>query len=89
VWKTAEAHAKLDTLIATFGSVGKIRWRPYRRMQIASASLALDFTVNIWDVRRPYVPSSIVDRHLDATTGIAWRGDDPNVMISISRVNSY
>ncbi len=50
-----------------------------------SASLALDFTVNVWDVRRPYVPSALFDTHTDATTGITWRGEDPDVLLSVDR----
>ena len=50
-----------------------------------SAALALDFAINIWDIRRPYVPHASFLEHKDVTTGIAWRGD-LDTLLSTSRV---
>ena len=35
VWKLDEDRPKLDTAIQTIGPVGKIKWRPNKRFQIA------------------------------------------------------
>ena len=35
IWNTSESKAKLDSLISTLGPVGRVRWRPNSRMQIA------------------------------------------------------
>ena len=43
--------------------------------------------VNIWDVRRPHVPNTVFDRHQDTTVGIQWKGSDPNVLLSLAKVD--
>lgn len=51
-----------------------------------SSSIALDMAVNIWDIRRPHVPNTLFDKHQDATAGIQWKGNDPNVLLSLAKV---
>ena len=45
--------------------------------------------VNIWDVRRPHVPSTVFDNHQDNTAGIQWKGGDPNVLLSLAKVEYH
>eukprot|EP00094_Tigriopus_californicus_P003033 TCALIF_02921-PB protein Name:"Similar to wdr24 WD repeat-containing protein 24 (Xenopus laevis)" AED:0.22 eAED:0.27 QI:0/0.75/0.69/1/0.83/0.76/13/0/944 len=75
VWNLDEDRAKLDVNIQTIGPVGRIKWRPNHRFQIASSALALDFSVHIWDVRRPWIPTYSFDQHKDVTTDFLFKGD--------------
>ncbi len=45
------------------GPVGRVRWRPQRRDYLGSSSLVVDFNINVWDVKRPYVPFATFDEH--------------------------
>ncbi|CAD6208442.1 GSCOCG00003454001-RA-CDS [Cotesia congregata] len=70
--------------IHTIASVGRVKWRPQRKYHIASCALVVDSSINVWDIRRPYIPFASFNEHKDVTTGIAWRGD-PHSFISTSR----
>ncbi|XP_078610021.1 GATOR2 complex protein WDR24-like [Branchiostoma floridae x Branchiostoma japonicum] len=70
--------------VQTIASVGRIKWRPQRRYHIASCSLLVDFSINIWDIRRPYIPFAAFEEHRDVTTGITWR-QDPHIFLSCSK----
>ncbi|KAL4222635.1 WD repeat-containing protein 24 [Mactra antiquata] len=71
--------------IYSIASVARIKWRPQRRYHIASCSLLVDCSINIWDVRRPYVPFATFDNHKDVTTSIIFKNKDPYVMLSGSK----
>ncbi|XP_031570799.1 GATOR complex protein WDR24-like [Actinia tenebrosa] len=75
--------------IQAITSVGRIKWRPQRKYQIASVSLLVDFDIHIWDMRRPYIPYATFNEHKDTPTGIMWRqtgrGRDPIVLLSCSK----
>lgn len=71
--------------ISTIAPVGRIKWRPYRRYHLASSALVLDTAINVWDVRRPYIPYASFAKHTDVATCIAWKGD-PYVLLSTNRV---
>ena len=86
IWNTSGTRPSLDSLISTLGPVGQVRWRPTSRMQIASSSIALDMAVNIWDIRRPHVPNTLFDKHQGTTAGIQWKGADPNILLSLTKV---
>lgn len=77
---------QLEHTISTIASVGRIKWRPQNKYHIASVALVVDCTVNVWDVRRPFIPYAAFTQHKDVATGIAWRGD-PNVLLTTSRVS--
>ncbi|XP_050427869.1 GATOR complex protein WDR24 [Adelges cooleyi] len=70
--------------ISTIAPVGRIKWRPYRRYHLASSALVLDSAINVWDVRRPYIPYASFTKHTDVATCIAWKGD-PYVLLSTNR----
>jgi len=70
--------------IQTIESVANIQWRPKEKFHIASCALILDNNVNIWDIRRPYVPFAAFEAHKNVATDIVWR-HDPDVMLSCSK----
>ena len=63
--------------VQTIASIARVRWRPQRRYQIASCALLVDFSISIWDIRRPYVPCAAFNEHKDVVTGtihiIQWQ----------------
>ncbi|XP_077297992.1 WD repeat domain 24 [Arctopsyche grandis] len=84
--KVWDVHGKpsLEYTIHTIASVGHVKWRPQRKYHIASCALVLDSNVNVWDVRRPYIPFATFSEHKDVTTAVAWKGD-PDIFLSTSR----
>ena len=74
--------------INTIASVGRIKWRPQRKYHIASCALVVDCSINVWDIRRPYIPFASFNEHKDVPTGVAWRGD-PQLFLSTSRVSKF
>ena len=72
VWDISRQPAQLLYSVQTIASVGRIKWRPNRRFHIASCSLLLDHNVNVWDVRRPYIPFACFDEHKDVATCECW-----------------
>lgn len=55
--------------VQTITSVAQIKWRPQRRFHIASCAFILDYNVNVWDIRRPYIPFAAFEDHKDVVTG--------------------
>lgn len=74
----------LEYTINTIASIGRVKWRPQRKYHIASCALVVDCSINVWDVRRPYIPFGAFNEHKDVATGVAWRGD-PDTFLSTSR----
>lgn len=87
--KVWDVHQKTNCefQINTIASVARIKWRPKRKFYIASSSLVVDFNVNVWDIRRPYMSYAVFAEHKDVTTGFAWRGD-PRSLISAGKDNT-
>merc|ERR1719219_1382136 len=89
VWDTMSRKGDkmhgLDHTINTIGPVGRVKWRPQRRDYLGSSALCIDFAVNVWDIKRPYVPFAAFNQHRDVTTDIAWRTSNPHIMISTSK----
>ncbi|KAL1497792.1 hypothetical protein ABEB36_008690 [Hypothenemus hampei] len=77
----------LEYTIHTIASIGYIKWRPQYKYQIASCALVIDCSINIWDVRRPYIPFAAFNEHRDIASGVVWRGD-PNIFLSSGRDNT-
>ncbi|XP_072755687.1 GATOR2 complex protein WDR24 [Anoplolepis gracilipes] len=73
-----------DYAIHTIASVGRIKWRPQKKYHIASCALVVDCSINVWDIRRPYIPFASFNEHKDVPTGVAWRGN-PQSFLSTSR----
>ncbi|XP_044271447.1 GATOR complex protein WDR24 [Tribolium madens] len=74
----------LEYTIHTIASIGHVKWRPQRRFHIASCALVVDCSINIWDVRRPYIPYAAFNEHKDTPSGVAWK-EDPHVFLSSGR----
>lgn len=86
VWEVS-TKITCEYQINTIASVARIKWRPSRRFYIASSSLVYDFTLSVWDIRRPYVPYALFCQHRDVVTGFSWR-NDPHSLISVSKDQS-
>lgn len=84
IWDLSQKSPTMEFVIHTIASIGHIKWRPQRRFHIASCALVVDCSINVWDVRRPYIPFASFDQHKDIPTGVAWRGQ-PHVFLSTSR----
>uniref|UniRef100_A0A0A9YPZ5 GATOR2 complex protein WDR24 n=1 Tax=Lygus hesperus TaxID=30085 RepID=A0A0A9YPZ5_LYGHE len=84
VWDMSSSKPTMEQTINTIASVGRVKWRPQHKYHIASVALVVDCSVNVWDIRRPYIPYVAFTNHKDVATGIAWRGD-PNVCLTTSR----
>lgn len=78
----------LEFTIHTIASIGCVKWRPQYKYHIASCALVIDCSINIWDVRRPYIPFAAFNEHRDIASGVAWRGD-ANVFLSTGRVSNF
>ncbi|XP_064647525.1 GATOR2 complex protein WDR24-like isoform X2 [Lineus longissimus] len=88
VWDLSQPQRPRCThTVQTIASVARIKWRPQRRYHIASCALLVDFNINIWDIRRPFIPFAAFNEHKDVTTGIVWR-HDPHIFLSGSKDNT-
>lgn len=83
VWNM-EQRSTLEHTIHTIAVVGRVKWRPDRMYHIASCALVVDYSIYIWDIRRPYIPYASFNEHSNVTTGIGWKGD-PHVLLSTSK----
>ncbi|XP_055380424.1 GATOR complex protein WDR24 [Condylostylus longicornis] len=84
VW-SMEGKASLEYTIPTMAAVLKIKWRPDKIHQIASCALLRDYSVHVWDIRRPYIPYASFNEHTDIITGLSFKGNDANTLFSTSR----
>ncbi|KHJ40495.1 WD domain, G-beta repeat protein [Trichuris suis] len=84
VWNWQIDRPSVLHTVQTIAPVSLIRWRRGREYHIASGSLVLDFSIHVWDVRRPYVPFVSFEGHTGAVTGICWK-QDPHKLITSGR----
>ena len=56
--------------INTIASVARIKWRPQYPFHIASCAFVIDSSINVWDIRRPYIPLAIFEEHTNVVTGM-------------------
>lgn len=84
VWNMSSPKPSLEYTIHTIAVVGRVRWRPERKYQIASCSLVVDYSIYIWDVRRPFIPYASFNEHTNVTTDICFKGV-PDVLLSTSK----
>jgi len=84
VWDTSKGGTRHEAeyTIQTMGTVRRVKWRPQRKDYLAHSALA-DSSINVWDVKRPYVPFALFE-HKDVATDIAWLGD-PHRMVATSK----
>ena len=87
VWNTSDT-SKCEHLVYSIGPVGRIKWRPRYNYHLASCSgMVGDFSVSVWDVRRPYIPFAIFSEHKDVATDIKWL-TDPDRLLSGGKVRN-
>ncbi|CAH0555579.1 unnamed protein product [Brassicogethes aeneus] len=84
VWDLQTNKPTLEYTIHTIASIGHVKWRPQRKFHIASCALVVDCSINIWDVRRPYIPLATFNEHRDIASRVAWKGE-PHCFLSSSR----
>ena len=58
--------------ISTIAPVARVRWQPGITYHIASSCLRTDFSVSVWDVRRPYMPYATFTEHTESARGFVW-----------------
>lgn len=83
VWDLNDVNRACNT-IQTIANVGQVKWRPTTKYHIASSALILDCSINVWDIRRPYIPLGVFNEHESLVTGILWRSD-PNSLLSVGK----
>ncbi|XP_074659369.1 GATOR2 complex protein WDR24-like isoform X2 [Tubulanus polymorphus] len=83
VWDTT-FKPKCTNMVQSIASVSRIKWRPQRKYHIASCALMTDYSINVWDIRRPYIPFAQFNQHKNVTTSIIWK-HDPHVFLSASK----
>lgn len=84
VWEMSKSKPTLEYSIHTIAVVGRVKWRPERKFHIASCSLVVDYSIYIWDVRRPYIPYASFNEHSNVTTDIIFKGV-PDILLSTSK----
>eukprot|EP00794_Sanderia_malayensis_P011054 gene11054-12220_t len=70
--------------VPTIAEVACVRWRPRGKYHIASSALVIDHHVNVWDIRRPYIPFAAFTEHNDVATGIIWHKES-DILLSCSK----
>lgn len=85
IWSIGSGEVDPIHTIQTIAVVGRVRWRPEKPYQIASCALVMDYSIYIWDVRRPFIPYASFNEHSNVTTDIAFKGDDPYSLLSTSK----
>ncbi|KAL9893205.1 GATOR complex protein WDR24 [Glossina fuscipes] len=84
VWNM-DGKNSLEYTIHTIAVVGRVKWRPERTYHIASCALVVDYSIHVWDIRRPFIPFASFNDHTNVTTGIAWKGNDSHCLLSTSK----
>ncbi|KAG0644504.1 hypothetical protein HOY80DRAFT_940362 [Tuber brumale] len=74
----ADPRQKAKHTISTMTSVSRIAWRPLKQVttELATCAISNDHRVHVWDLKRPYIPTRIMDEHENAVTGILWKDED-------------
>eukprot|EP00833_Pecoramyces_ruminatium_P006569 jgi/Orpsp1_1/1180601/evm.model.c7180000074066.1 len=83
VWDMQFNNRKPVSIIPTMYPVLRVKWRPNHPKQLASCSLSNIYTINVWDLSRPYIATSILDGHKNDVTGIQW--SDSDIIYSCSK----
>jgi len=84
IWDTSKGGTRheAEQTIQTMAPVRRVKWRPQRKDYLGHSAL-VDTSINVWDVKRPYVPFALFE-HKDHVTDIAWLGD-PHRLIATSK----
>ncbi|CAG9865072.1 unnamed protein product [Phyllotreta striolata] len=74
----------LERTIHTIGSIGHVKWRPQKKYHISSCAIVIDCSINVWDIRRPYIPYASFNEHRGFPSSVQWKGD-PDVFLSCGK----
>jgi len=85
----ADPRQKAKHTISTMTSVSRIAWRPLKQgtTELATCAISNDHRVHVWDLKRPYIPTRIMDEHENSVTGILWKDED--ILWSCSKDNMF
>lgn len=81
VWSLAGHTPVAQHCIPTMESVAQICWSYDNNNHIASCSLKRDYSINIWDVQRPYIACARFTEPHEITAGMAWRRGATNLVV--------
>jgi WD40 repeat protein len=74
-------------VVYTSDSVGRVRWRPGHKYQLATSASVLDFNANVWDIRNAFVPLYSLGRagavHHNVISCLEWL--DADAMLTASK----
>ncbi|KAF9180960.1 WD repeat-containing protein 24 [Haplosporangium sp. Z 11] len=86
VWDMDDEKRREIHTIPTIQYTSKVQWRPNKPYHLA-ASFKDEATVQVFDVRRPYVPLHVIARHDKDATSILWK--DTDVLWSVSKDKTF
>lgn len=81
VWSIAGHTPITQHCIPTMESVAQVCWSYDNNNQIASCSLKRDYSINIWDIHRPYIACARFTEPHEVTSGMAWRRGITNLVV--------
>ncbi|KAF9347922.1 WD repeat-containing protein 24 [Mortierella sp. AD094] len=86
IWDMEDEKRREMHNIPTIQYTSKVQWRPNKPYQLA-ASFKDEPTVQIFDVRRPFVPLHVLTHHDKDATSILWK--DTDVLWSVSKDKTF
>ncbi|KAG0205413.1 WD repeat-containing protein 24 [Mortierella sp. GBA30] len=86
VWDMEDEKRREIHTIPTIQYTSKVQWRPHKPYHLA-ASFKDESTVQVFDVRRPYVPLHVISQHDKDATSILWK--DTDVLWSVSKDKTF
>ncbi|KAF9922454.1 WD repeat-containing protein 24, partial [Linnemannia zychae] len=86
IWDVEDEKKREIHTIPTIQYTSKVQWRPNRPYQLA-ASFKDESTVQVFDVRRPYVPLHVLSQHDKDATSILWK--DSDVLWTVSKDKTF
>ncbi|KAF9949312.1 WD repeat-containing protein 24 [Mortierella alpina] len=86
VWDMDDEKRREIHTIPTIQYTSKVQWRPHKPYHLA-ASFKDESIVQVFDVRRPYVPLHVIAQHDKDATSILWR--DTDVLWTVSKDKTF
>lgn len=85
IWNLSGQTPYMQHCIPTMEAVSKVKWSYDNRSYMASCSLKRDFSINVWDIHRPFIASAKFTELHDITTGMLWLKDvNQSCLISVT-----
>ncbi|KAF9995966.1 WD repeat-containing protein 24, partial [Modicella reniformis] len=87
VWDMEDEKQRREIhIIPTIQYTSKVQWRPSKPYHLA-ASFKDESTVQVFDVRRPFVPLHVLTQHDKDATSILWK--DTDVLWTVSKDKTF